>query len=253
MKLISWNVNGIRAVLKKDFAADVKRMNPDILCIQETKAHVDQVDALLEDYPYHYWNSAAKKGYSGTAIFSKVEPITVLYGLDCKKTDEEDTEGRVLILEFKDWFLVNTYTPNSGRGLKRADFRQEWDQFFTTFMKKLDKKKPVVLCGDLNVALTSIDLKNDKANYNKSAGYTQVEIDGLSKTLDAGFVDTWRIMHPDEVKYTWWSYMFSARANNVGWRIDYFIVSKRFMSTVKKSFILNDILGSDHCPVGIEL
>jgi exodeoxyribonuclease III len=253
MKLISWNVNGIRAIMKKDFAELVRKMNPDILCVQETKAHVDQVDALLEEYPHHYWNSAAKKGYSGTAVFSKVKPLAVFYGVGCKDTDEEDDEGRVLILEFDEYFLVNTYTPNSGRGLKRIDFRQGWDKKFSTFMKKLDKKKPVVLCGDLNVALTSIDLKNDKANYNKSAGYTQIEIDGLNRTLEAGFVDTWRTMHPEEVKYTWWSYMFSARSRNIGWRIDYFVVSKRFMEKVKKSFILNDVMGSDHCPVGIEI
>jgi len=239
--------------MKKDFAKSVKKMNPDILCIQETKAHPEQVDTLLEQYPYHYWNSAEKKGYSSTAIFSKVKPEAVFYGPQYKKTDEEDKEGRVLILEFKEFFLVNVYTPNSGDGLKRLDYRKEWDKEFLKFLKKLDAKKPVICCGDLNVAHQAIDLKNDKSNYNKSAGYTQTEIDGFTGYMENNFIDTWREMHPKEIKYSYWSYRFNARKNNTGWRIDYFIVSKRLFKKVKESFILNEYFGSDHCPVGISV
>ncbi len=253
MKIISWNVNGIRAIMNKNFIDSVKKIQPDIICIQETKARVEQVCTLLECHPHHFWNSAQKKGYSGTATFSNVEPLAVFYGLKCKKTDEEDAEGRVLILEFKDWFLVNVYTPNSGDGLKRLHYRKKWDDEFFTFLKKLDAKKPVICCGDLNVAHQAIDLKNDKSNYNRSAGYTQTEIDGFATYLANGFVDTWRAMHPLEIKYSYWSYRFNARKNNTGWRIDYIITSQRLFKNVKKSFILNEYHGSDHCPVGIEL
>jgi exodeoxyribonuclease III len=250
MKLISWNVNGIRAILKKNFLDFVKDEKPDILCLQETKAHPDQVDKILNEYDFHFWNSAEKKGYSGTAIFSKIKPLTVMYGLD---VSNHKGEGRIITLEFDNYYLVTVYTPNSGRGLDRLDYRQEWDKKFLKYLKNLEEKKPVVVCGDLNVAHTSIDLKNDKANYNKNAGYMQQEIDGLENYFKAGFIDTFRIFYPKVVKYTWWSYMFNARKNNAGWRIDYFLISKSFKDNVKGAFILNEVMGSDHCPVGIEI
>jgi len=246
MKLISFNVNGIRAILKKDFSKDVKEMNPDVLCLQETKAHPDQVDALLGEYEHHYWNSAKKKGYSGTAVFSKVKPISVRYDIG---VEEHDHEGRVITVEFEKFFLVNVYTPNSGRGLVRLDYRGTWDKAFRKYVLSLDK--PVVICGDLNVAHTEIDLKNPKSNYDKTAGYTQKEIDGLQAHLDAGFVDTFREFDKSPEKYTYWSYMFNARSKGIGWRIDYFLVSKSFMKHVKDSFILDKVMGSDHCPVGV--
>ncbi len=252
MKLVSWNVNGIRAVMKKGFLDFVKKENPDVLGIQETKAHPDQVDEMLKEYEYHYWNSAQKKGYAGTAVFSKVKPLSVGYGTGFKETDEEDTEGRVLTLEFENFYFVTVYTPNSGRGLVRLDFRQEWDKAFLKFLQELEEKKPVVLCGDLNVAHTEIDLKNPKPNYNKTAGYTQVEIDGIQKYFDHGFVDTFRMFEKEGGHYTYWSYMFSARQKNIGWRIDYFLVSKSVKDKVKKSWILKDVMGSDHCPVGVD-
>ena len=253
MKIVSWNVNGIRAVVKKGFLDFVNKEKPDILCIQETKAHPEQVDEMLDQYEHHFWNSAEKKGYAGTAIFSKVKPKSVFYGVAHKETDEEDDEGRVLTAEFENFFLVNVYTPNSGRGLVRLDYRKKWDESFLTFLKDLEKTKPVVLCGDLNVAHTEIDLTHPKPNYNKTAGYTQVEIDGIQRYFDHGFIDTFREFTKEPEHYTYWSYMFNARKNNVGWRIDYFIVSKSFMKHIKKSFILPDVMGSDHCPVGVEL
>jgi len=249
MKIISWNVNGIRAVLKKDFLDFVGKEEPDILCIQETKAHPNQVDVELKKYPNHYWNSAEKKGYSGVAVFSKIEPISMTE----KIGHEFDGEGRVLALEFEEFYLVNVYTPNSGRGLVRLELRKKWDSSFLKFLKNLEKKKPVIVCGDLNVAHKEIDLKNPKSNYNKTAGYTQIEIDGFQNYVDKGFVDTFREFNKNPGEYTYWSYMFNARDKNIGWRIDYFLASKEFMKKIKKSFILNKILGSDHCPVGIEL
>ena len=249
MKIISWNVNGIRAVLKKGFLDFVEKENPDILCLQETKAHPEQVDISLSQYPHHYWNSAEKKGYSGTAIFSKVEPISMTE----KIGHEFDSEGRVIALEFEKFYLVNVYTPNSGRGLVRLELRQEWDHKFSKFLKNLEKKKPGILCGDLNVAHKEIDLKNPKSNYNKTAGYTQVEIDGIQNYIDKGFVDTFREFNKEPGNYTYWSYMFQARQKDIGWRIDYFLVSKTFMKNIKKSFILKDVMGSDHCPVGVEV
>jgi exodeoxyribonuclease III len=253
MKLISWNVNGIRAAVKKGFLDVVKKENPDILCIQETKAHPDQVDELLPQYTHHFWNSAEKKGYAGTAIFSKIKPLHVTYGTKNKETDEEDTEGRVLTLEFNNYFLVTVYTPNSGRGLARLEYRQKWDKEFLQFLKELEKTKPVIVCGDLNVAHTDIDLFHPKSNYNKTAGYTQIEIDGFQEYIDHGFVDTFREFTKEGGHYTFWSYMMNARAKNVGWRIDYFLVSATFMKHVKKSFILPNVMGSDHCPVVIEI
>ena len=247
IKIISWNVNGIRACVKKGFADFVKKENPDILCIQETKAHPDQVDEMLGDYEHHYWNSAEKKGYSGTAVFSKVKPISVTYG------DEpmEDDQGRVIVVEFETFMLVNVYTPNSKRGLVGLDRREDWDKRFRKYLKSFDK--PVILCGDLNVAHTNIDLKNDKANYNKTAGYTQREIDGLDKYFKDGFIDSFREFNKEPDQYTWWSYMFNARAKNVGWRIDYFLVDSKLKSKLKDAFILSDVMGSDHCPIGIKL
>jgi exodeoxyribonuclease-3 len=251
VKIVSWNVNGIRAVWKKGFVDFVKAENPDILCIQETKAHPDQVDQKLSEYKYHFWNSAEKKGYAGTAIFSKVEPLSVKYNFGIKENHQE--EGRIITLEFKDFYLLTVYTPNSGRGLVRLNYRKEWDDLFLNYVQALEKIKPVVICGDLNVAHTEIDLANPKSNYNKTAGYTQVEIDGLQRLLDAGYIDSFREFVKEKGHYTFWSQMFNARARNVGWRIDYFLISEKLRSKLKKSFILPSVMGSDHCPVGLEL
>ena len=249
MKIISWNVNGIRAVLKKGFLDFVKKENPDIICLQETKAHPDQVDIMLKEFPYHYWNSAEKKGYSGTAMFSKIKPI-----LMSKKIGHVlDNEGRVLILEFKYFYLINVYTPNSGRGLVRLEIRKEWDIKFQKFLKSLEKKKPVLFCGDFNVAHKPIDLANPKSNYNKTAGYTQVEIDGFQNYIDNGFIDTFREFNKNEGQYTYWAMWNNLRERNIGWRIDYFLSSNSLMKNIENSFILNNVLGSDHCPIGVKL
>ncbi len=253
MKIISWNVNGIRAVAKKDFFTDVKKMNPDVLCLQETKAQDDQVSEVLQpiDGYYLYSNSAEKKGYSGTAVLTKIKPIGVTRGIGIA---EHDNEGRVLCLEYDQFYLVNVYVPNSGAELKRLDYRQTWDQDFFNYLKKLENKKPVVVCGDLNVAHKPIDLAHPKPNYNKSAGYMQEEIDGMDRYIEGSLVDTFRLFYPDTTEaYTWWSYRAGARAKNVGWRIDYFLVSKTFTNGIKKIEILSDIMGSDHCPVAIEV
>jgi len=251
MKIYSWNVNGIRAIDRKgELLKFIKNYSPDILCIQETKAHPDQVDAELSMYEHHFWNSADKKGYSGTAIFTKEKPLKVIYDMGVKKHDKE---GRVIALEYDQFFLVNVYVPNSGAELKRLSYRKIWDSDFLKHLKKLEKEKPVIVCGDLNVAHTKIDLAHPKANYNKTAGYTQVEIDGFSNFIKLGFVDTFREFNKKGENYTFWSYRARARASNAGWRIDYFIVSKRFKSKVKDSFIKNKVMGSDHCPIGIKL
>ena len=250
MKLISWNVNGIRAVVKKGFLDFVNNEKPDILCIQETKAHPSQVDDMLKDYEHHFWNSAEKKGYSGTAVFSKIKPLSVMYGND---TVNHRGEGRIICLEFEKYYLVTVYTPNSGEGLRRLDYRAEWDKNFLKYLQDLEKKKPVVLCGDLNVAHTDIDLKNAKANYNKSAGYTQTEIDGLERYFKSGLIDTFREFEKGPHHYSYWSYRFQSRSRNTGWRIDYFLISPKLRGGLKKAFILKDVMGSDHCPVGIEL
>mgnify|MGYP001096129884 CR=1 FL=1 len=252
MKLISWNVNGIRAVVKKDFINQVSEMEPDVLCLQETKAQDDQVKEALADLSgyYIYSNSAERKGYSGTAILSKKEPIGVTYDLGVK---DHDQEGRVITAEFENFFLVNTYVPNSGQKLVRLDYRGTWDEALRNHLVKLEEKKPVMLCGDLNVAHQPIDIARPDSNYNKSAGYTQQEIDGLTAHLNAGYVDSWRENHPDEVKYSWWSYRMGARKKNIGWRLDYFLVSKALFPEVKETFILSNVMGSDHCPVGLEL
>jgi len=249
MKLISWNVNGLRAIYKKDFENIFKNLNADIFCLQETKMQEGQLDVVFEGYET-YFNYAERKGYSGTAIFTKIKPKSVTYGIG---EDKHDKEGRVITLEFKDYFLVNCYTPNSGRELARLDYRMGWEDSFRDYLKKLDKTKPVILCGDLNVAHKEIDLKNPKANK-KSAGFTDEERNKMTKLLDNGFTDTFRSLYPDKENcYTWWSYMGHAREKNVGWRIDYFIVSDRFAKNIKDAFILSEIMGSDHCPVGLEI
>lgn len=252
MRLFSWNVNGVRAAMKKDFVGSFEAMQPDVLCLQETKAQDDQVLTAVADIEhYHvYCNSAEKKGYSGTAVFSKAEPLSVQYDMG---VEEHDNEGRVIALEFTHFTLVTVYVPNSGSELKRLDYRQRWDADFFAYLKKLEEKKPVVLCGDLNVAHRDIDIARPKPNYNKSAGYMQAEIDGLDKLVAAGFVDTFRHLHPDTVKYSWWSMRAGARSRNVGWRIDYFLASPSLTKKIKAADILNDIMGSDHCPVMLEL
>lgn len=252
MKIISWNINGVRAITKKDFFEDVATMNPDILCLQETKAQDDQVEealATMTDY-HQYYNSAERKGYSGVTILSKEEPLTVTYGID---VEEHDQEGRVLCAEYENFYLVNVYVPNSGQKLVRLDYRKQWDEDFRKYLENLKKSKPVILCGDLNVAHRAIDLKNDKSNYNKTAGYTQVEIDGMDNLLASGFVDSFRHFHPDEVAYTYWSYRFKARERNTGWRIDYFLVSKSLVEKINKVEILSEYYGSDHCPIQLEI
>ncbi len=253
MKIVSWNVNGIRAVAKKNFFDDFEKMNADILCLQETKAQDDQVaDTLFELQGYHiYSNSAEKKGYSGTAILSKNEPINVTKGIGI---GEHDTEGRVLCAEYDDFYLVNVYVPNSGSELKRLDYRQDWDKAFFTYLKTLEQTKPVIVCGDMNVAHKPIDLTHPKPNYNKSAGFMQEEIDGMDRYTKRGFIDTFRHFYPETPeKYSWWSYRAGARAKNVGWRIDYFLVSESFMQNITDADILTEVLGSDHCPVSITI
>ena len=253
MKIISWNVNGIRAIAKKNFFNDFMLLAPDILCLQETKALDDQVyEALKSIKDYHiYSNSAERPGYSGTSIISRIRPLSVVNGIN---VNEYDIEGRVLSLEFKDYFLVNVYVPNSGSELKRLGYRQDWDKAFYNYLKNLEKTKPVIVCGDLNVAHKNIDLARPKENYNKYAGYMQEEIDGMDRFTDGGLVDTFRYFYPDESgRYSWWSYRAGARTKNVGWRIDYFLVSRSFLPSVKNAFILEEVEGSDHCPVGIEL
>lgn len=252
MKIISFNVNGIRAIMKKDFQDSLAQLNADIVCLQETKAQDDQVvEALNPVEGYHvYSNSAVKKGYSGTAILTKKKPLNVQADI---QVEEHDQEGRVLCAEYEEFYLINVYVPNSGSDLKRLRYRQDWDKAFLHYLKGLEKTKPVIVCGDFNVAHHAIDLANPKSNYNKSAGYMQEEIDGMDAYTQNGFVDTFRHFHPDEVKYSWWSYRARARERNVGWRIDYFLVSNSFMPNVKDAMIYNEIMGSDHCPVGIKL
>jgi len=253
MKIISWNVNGLRAVAKKDFFKDFEQMNPDILCLQETKAQDDQVNEVLNEINgyYIYSCSAEKKGYSGTAVISKQKPINVTKGIGI---EEHDNEGRVLTFEYPDFFLVNVYVPNSGSDLKRLDYRQVWDKDFFDYLKKLEEKKPVISCGDFNVAHKPLDLARPKANYNKYAGFMQEEIDGMDRYTQNGLLDTFRHFYPDKVDmYSWWSYRAGARDKNIGWRIDYFIASQSIIPKLKDAFILNEITGSDHCPVGITL
>jgi exodeoxyribonuclease-3 len=249
VKLISWNVNGLRAVLKKNFLEFLDAEKPDILCLQETKCTPDQVEQLWPRHYTTYWNSAQKKGYSGTAIFTKERPLKVEPHIG---VIEHDQEGRVLTAEFKDFLLVNAYVPNSKRELERLPYRQQWDVDFLKYLKRLEKKKPVIFCGDLNVAHTEIDLANPKANV-RNHGFTIEERNGFTAFVEAGFVDTFREFEKGGGHYTWWSPMSGARARNIGWRIDYFLISKSLRPRLRKSFILPKILGSDHCPLGIEI
>ncbi|ABS76120.1 exodeoxyribonuclease III [Bacillus velezensis] len=246
MKLISWNVNGLRAVMKKiDINTYVQETAADILCLQETKVQDGQVSLQPEGY-HAYWNYAVKKGYSGTAVFSKEKPLHVLYGLGI---DDHDQEGRVITLEFEHVFVVNCYTPNAKRGLERIDYRLQWEADFKDYLQKLDRKKPVILCGDLNVAHREIDLKNPKANR-KNAGFSEQEREAFSALLNAGFTDSFRYLYPDqEGAYSWWSYRTNAREKNIGWRLDYVIVSDRLKQRISQAAICADIMGSDHCPV----
>jgi exodeoxyribonuclease-3 len=251
IKILSWNVNGIRAQVAKDFYKTVLNLNPDILCIQETKAQHENMPDLTKELPGYemYINAAIQKGYSGTAILSKIKPVYHTKDIGMEKHDQE---GRVITLEFEDFYLINVYVPNSGQELKRLEYRKEWDEEFQSYIKRLDDIKPVIVIGDFNVAHEPIDLARPKQNYNKVAGYTQLEIDGFKNLINAGFVDTFRYLYKDKVQYTFWSQKFNARATNAGWRIDYFVVSQRLIERIQDSFILDQIMGSDHCPVGIE-
>lgn len=247
MKLVSWNVNGLRAALKKGFVESMRELDPDIIGIQETKMQPGQAEVDLPEYE-EYFNSAIRKGYSGTAVFSKHKPINVTHNFG-----EYDDEGRTLVCEFEDFYFVTVYTPNSKRELERLDYRMDWEDAFKEYMLELDKKKPVIICGDLNVAHKEIDLKNPKTNR-KNAGFTDEERDKFGKLLDAGFTDTFRHLYPEqEGIYSWWSYRFNARKNNAGWRIDYFLVSDRIADKIKEAKIHTDIMGSDHCPVSLEI
>lgn len=254
LHLVNWNVNGIRSIIKKDFIKDVKTMAPDILCLQETKASPEEVKSALElipEYKVNVNSCKMKKGYSGTTIMTKgIEPLSITCDMNI---EEHDQEGRVMTAEFNDFFLVTVYTPNAGEGLKRLDYREKWDVDFRNYVTGLQVKKPVIICGDLNVAHQPIDIARAKENFNKSAGYTEREINGFVKLLEAGFVDTFRRFYPEQVKYTYWNYLFNARSRNVGWRIDYFLVSESLMPRVKDAMIYNEYLGSDHCPVAIKL
>lgn len=250
MKIISFNVNGIRAISKKSFFDDIELSNPDILCLQETKATVEQVmETVKSMFGYHVFaNEASKKGYSGTAILSKQAPISVSYGMGIA---EHDTEGRIVCAEFNDFYLVNVYVPNSGGELLRLGYRKTWDSAFLSYLKELETQKGVVVCGDFNVAHRAIDLTRPKENYNKAAGFMQEEIDGMDHYHSNGLIDTFRHLQPETIKYSWWSYRAGAREKNVGWRIDYFLASKDVLPSIKEAFILNEIHGSDHCPVGV--
>jgi exodeoxyribonuclease-3 len=251
---VNWNVNGIRSIVKKDFIKDVRTMNPDVLCLQETKGGEEDVRSALEVFPefksVSVNSSKARKGYSGTAILSKEEPLNVTYDMGMEDFDQE---GRVITAEFLTYFIITVYTPNAGEGLARLDYRETWDNAFNDYINWLKKRKPVIVCGDLNVAHKEIDIARAKENYNKSAGYTQREIDGFQRVLETGFIDTFRTLNPTEVKYTYWNFVTSGRVKNVGWRIDYFLVSDKLVSAVKEAHIYNEYHGSDHCPVGLKI
>ena len=249
MKLISWNVNGIRACVTKGFKESFEELDADMFCIQETKCQPEQIDLAFEGYK-SYWNSAEKKGYSGTAVFTKINPLNVKYGIGI---EEHDKEGRVITLEFQDFYLVNVYTPNSKRGLERLDYRMVWEDEMRKYLLKLNETKPVIMCGDLNVAHKEIDLKNPNSNHH-NAGFTDEERAKMTDLLEAGFTDTFRYLYPkQEGIYSWWSYMFHARENNAGWRIDYFITSKSIEEKIEDAKIHNEIFGSDHCPVELDI
>jgi len=252
-KIITWNVNGIRSIAKKDFFTDLKALAPDVLCLQETKAGDDEVAETLKNINgYHVYanSSKARKGYSGTAVITREKPVDVLFDIGMA---EHDREGRVVTAEFNGCFVVSVYVPNSGEGLARLDYRIGWDEHFRNYIQWLDRRKPVIVCGDFNVAHQPIDIARPRDNYNKSAGYTQREIDSFEKLLGAGFTDVWRQQHPEEIRYSYWNYWMNAREKNVGWRIDYVLVSNRIASKVKASAIHNECFGSDHCPVSIEV
>ena len=248
MKFISWNVNGLRACVGKDFEQSFRQLDADFFCLQETKMQEGQLDLQFEAYT-SYWNYAEKKGYSGTAIYTRHKPLSVTYGIGI---DEHDHEGRVITLEMEDFYLVTVYTPNSQDGLRRLDYRMTWETDFLAYLKRLDSQKPVIVCGDLNVAHQEIDLKNPKTNR-RNAGFTDEEREKMSILLDNGFTDTFRFLHPEEVTYSWWSYRFKAREKNAGWRIDYFLISDRLRPQLTGATIHTEIFGSDHCPVELNL
>ncbi len=248
MKFISWNVNGLRACAGKGFADAFSALDADFFCLQETKMQKGQLDLTFEGYE-SYWNSAEKKGYSGTAIYTRHHPLNVTYGIGI---DEHDHEGRVITLEMEQFFLVNVYTPNAQDGLRRLDYRMTWEDAFREYLQRLDAQKPVIVCGDMNVAHNEIDLKNPKTNR-RNAGFTDEEREKFTTLLSSGFADTFRRLHPDEVTYSWWSYRFRAREKNAGWRIDYFVVSERLMEQVEGATIHTEIFGSDHCPVELTI
>lgn len=245
MKLISWNVNGLRAVMGKDFMKTFEELDADVFCLQEIKLQEGQIEMELPGY-HQYWNYAEKKGYSGTAVFTKQEPISVTYGMGI---EEHDREGRLITLEFEEYYVITVYTPNSQNELARLDYRMKWEDDFRNYIQELDKKKPVIFCGDLNVAHQEIDLKNPKTNR-RNAGFTDEERGKLTELLESGFIDTFRYFYPEQTEiYSWWSYRFRAREKNAGWRIDYFIVSERLKECIRDAAIHTDIMGSDHCPV----
>lgn len=248
MKLISWNVNGLRSCLNKGFVDFFEKTKADVFCIQETKMQPDQAELTLAGYR-QYWNSAQKKGYSGTAVFSRAEPLSVRYGIGIP---EHDTEGRCITLEFPDYTLVTVYAPNSQRELARLSYRMQWEDAFREYLTGLDAQKPVIVCGDMNVAHEAIDLKNPKSNL-RNAGFTEEEREKMNLLLESGFTDSFRWLYPDTIAYSWWSYLFHAREKNTGWRIDYFLVSDRLRERVEDSSILTDVMGSDHCPVELVL
>ncbi len=248
MKFISWNVNGLRACVGKEFEQQFKDLDADFFCLQETKMQAGQLDLSFPGYE-SYWNYADKKGYSGTAIYTKHKPLSVTYGIDI---DEHDHEGRVITLEMEDFYLVTVYTPNSQDGLRRLEYRMKWEDDFQAYLHKLDEKKPVIVCGDMNVAHQEIDLKNPKTNR-KNAGFTDEEREKMTQLLGNGFIDTFRTLYPEQVTYSWWSYRFRAREKNTGWRIDYFLISERLKDRLEDAKIHTEIMGSDHCPVEIIL
>ena len=248
MKFISWNVNGLRACVSKGFEDTFKALNADFFCLQETKMQEGQLDIAFEGYD-SYWNYAEKKGYSGTAIFTRHQPLSVSYGIGVA---EHDHEGRVITLELEDYYLVTVYTPNAQDGLRRLDYRMQWEEDFRAYLLRLDSLKPIIVCGDMNVAHEEIDLKNPKTNR-RNAGFTDEEREKFSVLLSSGFTDTFRSLYPDQVTYSWWSYRFRAREKNAGWRIDYFVISNRLLDQVKEAKIHTEILGSDHCPVELEI
>ena len=248
MKFISWNVNGLRACVGKDFEQQFKDLDADFFCLQETKMQAGQLDLSFPGYE-SYWNYADKKGYSGTAIYTKHKPLNVTYGIDI---DEHDHEGRVITLEMEDFYLITVYTPNSQDGLRRLDYRMKWEEDFQAYLHKLDAIKPVIVCGDMNVAHQEIDLKNPKTNH-KNAGFTDEEREKMTQLLSNGFIDTFRTLYPEKVTYSWWSYRFRAREKNTGWRIDYFLISERLKDRLEDAKIHTEIMGSDHCPIEITL